>query len=37
VILERVEDLQKPHPPERAREAQVFPLALDDPAIPPLP
>jgi len=37
VILERVEDLRKPHPPERAQEASVFPLRLDDPALPPSP
>ena len=37
MILERVEDLRKPHPPERGREASVFPLALGDPAVPPSP
>jgi len=37
VILERVDDLRKPHPPERARDAQTFPIPLGDPATPPSP
>lgn len=37
MILERVEDLRKPHGPERARDAEAFPIPLGDPAMPPSP